>query len=165
MRGTDEITNSQDIIDSRDVIDRISYLEDERSTLSDEVENMKETYEDAIDPTSALSRADKKEAKENWQAAIEKLKDWDESDEGQELKALQSLQDEASSSSDWKHGEALIRDSYFQDYARQTAEDCGMLKDSNTWPGRCIDWEQAADELKQDYSSVDFDGVDYWIRS
>jgi hypothetical protein len=28
-----------------------------------------------------------------------------------------------------------------------------------------IDWEQAAYELKQDYTEVNFDGVSYWIRS
>ena len=29
----------------------------------------------------------------------------------------------------------------------------------------CIDWAQAARELRMDYTSVDFDGVTYWIRS
>ena len=28
-----------------------------------------------------------------------------------------------------------------------------------------IDWAQAAHELQMDYTSVDFDGVTYWIRS
>ena len=32
------------------------------------------------------------------------------------------------------------------------------------WPNTCIDWDQAAGELKMDYSAVDFDGVTYWIR-
>ena len=47
----------------------------------------------------------------------------------------------------------------------ELAEDCGMLTNTDSWPNRCIDWEQAARELRMDYTSVDFDGVTYWIRS
>ena len=85
--------------------------------------------------------------------------------EGDELKALEDLAEEAEGSPDWPHGETLIRDSYFEDYARELAEDTGMLKGDESWPLNCIDWEEAADQLKQDYFSVDFDGVDYWIRN
>jgi hypothetical protein len=126
---TTPITNNMDLIDSRDVIARIRYL------------NI--GYLDA--PGIKCDEAD-----------IEDL---------EELKALTALAEEASGSPDWKYGEALIRDSYFQDYARELAEDCGMLKDSNTWPGRCIDWDKAVKELQYDYISVDFGGIDYWIRA
>ena len=34
----------------------------------------------------------------------------------------------------------------------------------NAWPYRCIDWQQVADELRQDYTSVSFDGITYWVR-
>lgn len=164
MRGDTEITNSEDIIDSRNVIDRISYLEDERAALADEVDNAKQTYEDAIDPTSCLGKEEKKEAKDNWKTAIEKLTEYDESDEGRELKALKALQDDCEGYSDWKHGATLIRDLYFEQHAKELAEDLGDMKDDR-WPYTHIDWERAADELKQDYSAVDFDGVEYWIRS
>ena len=82
-----------------------------------------------------------------------------------ELQALRALAEEASGyAADWEYGETLIRDSYFQDYAQELAEDCGMLKDATSWPLTCIDWEQAAKELQQDYTAVEFDGVTYWIR-
>lgn len=91
-------------------------------------------------------------------------KDRDE-EEQTELNALKALAGEASSyAPDWEHGEALIRDSYFEQYAQELAEDCGMIEHADKWPGRCIDWEQAVRELQMDYTSVDFDGVDYWIR-
>ena len=82
-----------------------------------------------------------------------------------ELKALKELAEEASGSPDWEYGETLIRDSYFENYARELAEDTGAIKGDEDWPLRHIDWEAAADELKNDYFSVDFDGVEYWIRS
>lgn len=89
----------------------------------------------------------------------------DEDLESEERKALEDLAEEAEGSPDWPHGETLIRDSHFEEYARELAEDTGMIKGDESWPLNCIDWEEAADQLKQDYFSVDFDGVDYWIRS
>ncbi len=95
---------------------------------------------------------------------LESLEDRDEL-EAEELTALKALTEEASGSPDWSYGETLIRDSYFQNYAQELAEDCGMLKDATSWPLTCIDWEQAARELQYDYTSAEFDGVTYWIRS
>ena len=45
------------------------------------------------------------------------------------------------------------------------AQQCDMMRDKDAWPYTCIDWEQAARELRYDYTSVDFDDVTYWIRS
>lgn len=90
----------------------------------------------------------------------------DEADELRaELDALKSLADEASGyAADWEYGETLIRDSYFETYAQELADDIGAVDANAPWPMSCIDWEQAARELQQDYTCVSFDGVDYWIR-
>ena len=112
-----DINNTMDVIDSRDVIERIITLE-----------------------------AD------------------DERDED-ELKALRALADEASDyAADWQHGESLIRCTYFKEYAQELADDLGVATSDNDWPNRCIDWGQASRELQMDYTSVGFDGVEYWIR-
>lgn len=113
------ISNSDDIIDSRDVIARIEELEDQEERDEDEQE---------------------------------------------ELKALKALEEEAQGYSDWKHGATLIRDSYFEKYAQELAEDIGAINKGDEWPNNCIDWEWAANELKYDYTSVNFDGVEYWVR-
>ena len=120
-------TNTDDVIDSRDVIERIEELE----------------------------------------AEIEDRENCDQmSNEVEELATLKKLANgDASTSPDWPHGETLIRDTYFQDYAQELAEDCGMVTEGDAWPNNCIDWEQAARELQMDYMSVEFDGVDYWIRA
>ena len=86
-------------------------------------------------------------------------------DERAERKALEALREEASGCADWHHGEALVRDSYFEQYARELAEDIGAIPKDAPWPARCIDWEQAVRELQQDYTSANFDGVTYWVRS
>lgn len=67
--------------------------------------------------------------------------------------------------SEWRHGETLIADGYFEDYARELADDIGAVKGSKAWPLTCIDWEKAARELQMDYTSVSYQGKDYWFRS
>lgn len=39
-----------------------------------------------------------------------------------------------------------------RDFARDVAESMGAINDDLEWPHTCIDWEQAARELMQDYS-------------
>ena len=121
-------SNNDNVIDSRDIIERIEELTDLR---------------------------------DSWEGTP-----WEESEEAEELTALESLAEEAEGyASDWKYGETLIRDSYFVDYAQELAEDVCEMPRGIKWPYTCIDWDDAADELKQDYTTVDYDGVDYWIRS
>lgn len=134
-----DVSNRKDVIDSRDVIARIEELEEER---------------DSFEAGSGEAR----EGAESWAEAFP--------EEAEELKILSALAEEAEGyASDWRHGEALIRDTHFEDYARQLAEDIGAIKGNESWPLNCIDWERAASELKYDYTSVDFGGVEYWIRS
>ena len=119
MSKNTPILNTEDVIDSRDVIGRIEFLE-----------------------------------------GCEVLDD----EEAAELEALRSLQDECQHVADWKYGETLVRDSYFEDYARELAEDIGAYDPNAGWPLGCIDWEKAAEQLLIDYTSVEFDGETYWIR-
>ena len=102
---------------------------------------------------------------------VKKRIEWLESDddldddEKDELKQLKDLASEAEDyAADWKYGETLIRYSYFQEYAQDLAEDIGAIDPNANWPTNCIDWDQATRELQMDYTCVDFDGVDYWIR-
>jgi hypothetical protein len=136
--ATEPITNGKDIIDSRDIIARIEYLETDRQDTADQ-------WADVNDQIAGLQ-------------------DWDD-EYGAELSALRAVADECDGYGNWEYGEALIRDSYFENYAQELAEDIGAINADATWPNNCIDWEQAACELQQDYMSVEFDGVTYWMRS
>ena len=69
------------------------------------------------------------------------------------------------SGEDPEDGAGLIRDSYFQEYAQDLADDIGAIDANANWPVCHIDWEAAADSLKMDYSSLEFEGVTYWVRS
>ena len=85
-------------------------------------------------------------------------------DEQAELQELKTLQDGCEGYSDWMHGEMLILDSYFEEYARELADDLGVLPEAYSWPTSHIDWEDAAKELQGDYTAVEVAGYTYWIR-
>jgi hypothetical protein len=149
MTKTREIHNGMDIIDSRDVIARLEELESDRQTAIDAV-----TWDVEAEPNGAWTTQNGTVVSDDW-------------DEGQEIEyqALKALADEGESAPDWRYGEGLIRDSYFQQYAEELADDIGAIDGNARWPLNHIDWEAAAEELKQDYTSVDFDGETYWMRS
>lgn len=65
---------------------------------------------------------------------------------------------------DWRYGCSIIADDYFQEYAEQFAEDVGLVNADAQWPNNRIDWEAAAEDLKQDYSAIEYDGKTYWVR-
>lgn len=157
-------SNSDDIIDSREVIEAIEELESEREALSDAFDEATEAAQEERDrkrPRRAILKA--LEAAED--EARSALATWDESEEAEELKQLKKLESQAEGyASDWRHGTQLIRDSHFEDYAQELAEEIGAIDRNASWPNNCIDWERAASELQQDYTSVDFGGVTYWVR-
>lgn len=163
---TRTISNSDDVIDSRDVIARIEELEGEREALAEAVTEAKNEFDQAA--AEATSQDEVNEFGDKHAEAKDALQAWDDDvDCGGELKALKALADEAQGyCSDWRHGAGLIRESHFKDYAQQFAEDIGAIKAdaSSQWPYTCIDWEKAARELKMDYTEVDYDGVAYLVR-
>jgi len=153
-----------DIIDSRDVIKRIEELEEERQDLQDALDTAQEEL-DETELSEEATEEDQDGAKETLDAAKEALGDWDNSDEAEELRDLKALAEECESSPDWSYGETLIKDEYFREYAEQLADDIGAIDSNAGWPLNCIDWDEAADQLQQDYFQVDFGSDTYWIRS
>ena len=59
---------------------------------------------------------------------------------------------------------SAIADHYFEDYARDLADDIGAINREMSWPLTHINWSDAADALKQDYTSIDIAGTEYWYR-
>lgn len=82
-----------------------------------------------------------------------------------ELDALERFAEDASSVADWEYGETFIRGSYFEEYAEQLADDIGAIDGNASWPLNHIDWKAAAEDLLQDYSEFQLDGITYYARS
>lgn len=160
MRGDKEITNSDDIIDGRELQRRIDYLEAERESLAESLEEARESLREETDKLREVGHepdlTELQEAVTNWS---DSLAEWDASDEAKELKTLQAI----ASNVDTRDA-TLIRADHFPQYAQQQAEELNPRDALARWPFTCIDWDQAAHELQGDYSSLDFDGVTYYVR-
>ena len=85
-------------------------------------------------------------------------------DEAERLATLLKLKEDASDySSEWDYGEQLICEDYWIDYVKELCEDCGYIpKDFPHWID--IDWESTARNVAQDYTTITFDGADYYVR-
>ena len=121
-------------------------------------------YDDVVDSRDVIARIEELES-EMEDLEGQELENWKE-DYQDELDSLKALAEEAEGSPDWEYGETLIRDSYFTEYAEELCKDIGEIPKELPWYiANHIDWDGVASELKQDYMSVDFDGVEYWIRA
>jgi hypothetical protein len=163
-----------DVIDLRDVTDRVEELRDlieadEAPTREREEAYADEHPEHKPEPTECGTCG----------------RSWDDSaigapagrcpfeyshEELEELAKLESLLDEIRGTGgdhqwerDWYPG-TMIAESYFVTYAKDLAEDIGALKEDAGWPARHIDWEEAAADLAQDYSLITFEGSDWYVR-
>ena len=85
--------------------------------------------------------------------------------EREDLAILEEFAKAASEVSDWEYNETFISDAYFERYAEELARDIGAISDTDQWPVYFIDWEKAADALKNDYSEYTLNGFTYWARA
>ena len=140
---TNVISNTDNTIDSRDVIARIEELEAEREDLRSAMDDHN-TDSDAYEEANAA------------------LKDFDESEEGEELLALKALAEQGEDyAPDWKYGAQLIHEDYFEEAMDEMLEDCGDIpRDLPSYLTITVDY----DALEQDYTELDFDGQTYYIR-
>jgi hypothetical protein len=140
------ISNTDDTIDSSDVITRIEELYSDLQDLEDQRDET-EGDDDRITERNELDG---------------KIKEWKTSSDGLELEALKDLASQGENSADdWSYGAQLIRDSYFEKAMDEMIGDCyDFGKDLPSWVTISYDY----DALKQDYTSVDFDGETYWVR-
>lgn len=132
------ITNTDSIIDSRDIIERIEELE---ASLRDEfeAEDSPLTFEEYIEVTHFEDDTDAYEYK-TLLALAEQCKDY---------------------ADDWEYGVGLLHEDYFEEYADEMLEDCGEIpKNLPFYISITVDY----DALKQDYTEVDFNGETYYIR-
>ena len=99
---------------------------------------------------------------------LESLKEDDDFDDAMEaeLKSLKIFAEEVEHyCEDYIYGEALIRESAFVGYVKNLAYDTiEELRTLTMWPFNCIDWKQAAKEIRNDYMSAELEGVKYLFQ-
>ena len=163
-------------IDTRDLLKRKNELEELRDAVTTCILEKADAQE-ALDAHRAAPRCEEYD-EETWDEQTEELEEAVTDaetalesaqldfglDEQTELEELETLEDEIS---DFHHGETMIPEGDFEDYAREYAEELGYMdnKAASSWPFTCIDWEQAAKELAHDYTTVSYQGEDYYVRA
>lgn len=185
---TKEITNSDNIIDSRDVIARIEELVAGRPIEWEETDTGMIGRHDGLSqevvihqhddpPGSFLLEFDGEiNAEDGTQVVYLTLEEaqgdaeslscifFNSEEEKEELASLEALASEGEdATSDWKHGATLIVDHYFQNYAEEFVKDIGDMP-SKIPSYIVVDWAATAENIQQDYTAVDFDGETYWVR-
>lgn len=83
-------------------------------------------------------------------------------DELEKIEEIDTLEREVGS--EFEYGVTLIPLEDFTDYVKEMLVDCGDLP-SNIPSYISIDWEDTADNIKVDYSEVEFQGTDYLFRA
>lgn len=140
-----EFTKYDDIIDSRDIQERIEELYLELDLDASGEPNQYDEGDEKPEPLDDDVRAELEE----------------------ELRELEELKSdvEAYSGDSFESGITLIADSHFEEYAKEYASDIhGSVVTEAAWPFDNIDWEGAASDLQMDYTSVTWDGYDFWVR-
>ena len=152
-----DFSNRSDVIDIRDVFERIEELEDELSPIEE-----KEDEIESLDP---------EEDKEEIRIAKEELEQIrkDLEDEAEELKILMDFVGEFEGyggDEQWRgnwHPVTLVNEDYWEEYCEELCTDLGYIsKDFPSWIE--IDWKSTAENIKVDYTSGEFDGVTFWGR-
>lgn len=141
--------------DTRDLEIRLNELQSEFTTWKDgltleQLSKIKDKYETPDD-----EEISDEEFAWGWEDEV--------GSDADELKNLVELRDEIGSP--WDGGVYLISEDNFTEHAEQLAEDIGAIERSASWPCNYIDWNRAAEDLKNDYSTVDYDGETYYYRA
>lgn len=149
------VGNEQDIIDSRDIHKRIQEIHDEGEGFERDVDAAK-TQLAFVKLNSPDDETSIEEHEGEVADAEEKLSEHNRDTKG-ELETLEELKEAVGE-------DHLIRHTYWVQYAEELVKDIGDLP-KNIPDYIVIDWEATADNLLQDYSEVDYDGVTYYYRS
>jgi len=150
--------NFESVVDSRNIEERIEELESDRQDLLDILEE-EETALDDIEPDE--DNTDEFEAVKQARQALEEFDKYD--NDGGDLKKLVALRDDVGSS-EWIDGIDLINEDYWVEYVEEMLKDIGDLPSDIPY---CIaiDWEQTAENIRVDYSSVEYDGDTFYFRA
>jgi hypothetical protein len=149
-------SNSDDTLDSRDIIARIEELQEALAEVTCP------ECDGAGEVANGQDGQPRVKCAECWGAGT--IQPPVDEDNAEELATLTALAEEAEGyAPDWTHGETLIRDSYFTEYAMGLLADCGDLP--RELPHYIvIDEEATARNIRMDYTAVEFGDVTYWIR-
>ena len=146
-----DFSNTDDLIDIRDIFEKIGELEDLIESRQFEIDEIKEDTNREIDDELDMLLAELSDTESELNILTEFISDFAGYGGDEEYNG------------EWYPG-TLVRDSYWNDYCKETCEEIGDIP--NNLPSYIeIDWERTAENIQIDYSSGEYDGVTYWGRN
>lgn len=139
------------ILDTRDLAEKRDELK--QQILDSFLENFPH-YEDMTDSFEdiLLEEEEIQSWKEDWFKELEEIEQIDE------------VENEVGR--EFGYGCSLIDESDFEEYCEELVKDIGDLpNDLPSYIENNIDWSGVADDLKQDYSELDYQGTTYLFRA
>lgn len=135
-------------IDTRDLITRRDELKEQ---IFEDFISCFEHYEDRTDSFEDILFDE------------EEIQDWKQRWED-ELLDIDEINEIENNVTDFEYGETLIAEHEFEDYAKELCKDFGYIKKDHPWWIE-IDWVATAANMAQDYSTVRYRSIDYYVRS
>jgi len=146
------VSSNDNFIDSRDVeMEADQYqsdIDDKQEEINDTTEELDEARE--IDDDEAIADLDGKLA--NLQDELTDLKE--------ESESILELHEECEN---YARGGSLINESYFTEYCEEFAYDCGEISRDSSM-SQYVDWDRYAEDSKMDYTTITFEGTDFYVQ-
>ena len=147
------------IIDTRGLHDRLDELRAKQEELKDKYDALARL--DAYSPADKDEQESHNEEVDDLKSEIEALEADFDNDEQTELTELEAMESEIP---EWRHGETLIPEDEFVDYCEELCKDIGDVPREIPWYIE-IDWDKTAENIRQDYSEVEYQGTTYLYRN
>jgi predicted nucleic acid-binding Zn-ribbon protein len=159
------------IIDSRELAEELKdlrlekeILEEQISDLNEEIYNLRNKIDEKLKESDVegMSEINKEieKLKSDKKDLENELEDWVE-DNQEKLDDLETLEDEVP---EWEYGATLIHEDSFEEYCEEELNDLGIIDSKQAW-FVVIDWEATADNMRQDYMEVTYEGDTYLCRA
>ena len=78
----------------------------------------------------------------------------------EEGESIMELRDDCDS---YARGSSLINESYFTEYCEEFAYDCGEISRDGSM-AVYVDWDRYAEDCKMDYTTITFEGTDFYVQ-
>lgn len=141
-----EIDYSSDVLDSRNLDERLDYLTSIKDVRADWMDAKREAMSDE---------------------EIDELENNEPEDFTDEMeKELAELEEAKEEISEWRDGNTLVNMDYWAQYCKELVRDVGdMPKGLPSYIEDNIDWDGVAEDLSADYSTIEIMGNMFYYRN
>ena len=161
---------SDNIINSRDIIDLLSEIKYEYDTLVDAMEtcvlNLSNYHADIIDGKITHDQNVLNILESEKQEIRDDIHEFMNSEDKIMMDKLSQIDFELRDINGYHRGIELINSTYFTEYVKSTFDGEDGVVIPNHWPWNHvkIDWDAAANEIKPEYVTVDVDKYTFYVK-